>query len=355
MKGSPERKAFWRLFSPLVAYWIVQIVFSFLLSFVMMIMKAKELAPILFTDQESMTEVEIQTVMDTVNQIAGEFYVQYQLECATASALCLILVMGVMFWQDRKREAAGRLAVSGSMAPMGRMPQMGQMPSMGQTSSEGRGASMGQAAPAGQGASMGRVAGNGRMEPAVVASGSKYVLLFGLGVSFCLAANCLVGMTELAFADEAYQEAAAVLYGPSFPMQVLCSGLIIPLSEELFYRGLVFKRFRERVGFLGAAFISSFIFSTSHGNVVQALYTIGLGMLLSYAYEKYGSFKAPLFLHVVANVTSLVCTRTGVFDWLMKNKPWMAALAVAGTFVGTTMYVMIQKIGEEKADKPAKE
>ena len=233
--------------------------------------------------------------------------------------MCLILVMGVMFWQDRKREAAG------------------------------------QAEPAGQGAPIGRVAMTGRMEPARAVPISEYMLLFGLGVSFCLAANCLVGMTELAFADEAYQEAAAVLYGPSFPMQVLCSGFIIPLSEELFYRGLVFKRFRERIGFLGAAFISSFVFSTSHGNVVQALYTIGLGMLLSYAYEKYGSFKAPLFLHVVANMTSLICTRTGAFDWLMKNKPWMAVLAVAGTFVGTTMYVMIQKTGEEKADKPAKE
>lgn len=336
----------------MVAYWIVQIVFSFLLSFVMMIIKAKELAPILFTEQESMTEMEFQTVMDTVNQIAGEFYVQYQLECATASALCLILVMGIMFWQDRKREAAGQAAVAGCMAPLGRMPQMGQM------SPEGRGASMGQAAPAGQGAPIGRVAMIGRMEPARAVPVSKYMLLFGLGASFCLAANCLVGMTELAFADEAYQEAAAVLYGPSFPVQVLCSGLIIPLSEELFYRGLVFKRFRERIGFFWAAFISSFVFSTSHGNVVQALYTIGLGMLLSYAYEKYGSFKAPLFLHVVANVTSLVCTRTGVFDWLMKNKPWMAVLAVAGTFVGTTMYVMIQKIGEDKVDnenKPAKE
>lgn len=302
----------------MAAYWIVQIVFSFLLSFVMMIIKAKELAPILFTEQESMTEMEFQTVMDTVNQIAGEFYVQYQLECATASALCLILVMGVMFWQDRKREAAG------------------------------------QAEPAGQGAPIGRGAMTRRMEPARAVPISEYMLLFGLGVSFCLAANCLVGMTELAFADEAYQEAAAVLYGPSFPMQVLCSGLIIPLSEELFYRGLVFKRFRERIGFLGAAFISSFVFSTSHGNVVQALYTIGLGMLLSYVYEKYGSFKAPLFLHVVANMTSLICTRTGAFDWLMKNKPWMAVLAVAGTFVGTTMYVMIQKTGEEKADKPDK-
>ena len=57
----------------MAAYWIVQIVFSFLLSFVMMIIKAKELAPILFTEQESMTEMEFQTVMDTVNQIAGEF------------------------------------------------------------------------------------------------------------------------------------------------------------------------------------------------------------------------------------------------------------------------------------------
>lgn len=319
MKGSPEKKAFWRLFSPLLAYWIVQVVFSSLLSFVMMIVKAKDLAPILFVDQENVTEAELQTVFDAVNKIAGEFYQQYQLECATASALCLILVMGIMFWQDRKREMTGQAAVAGWMPSAGQMVVTGRM------------------APAGQAEPVKRAV------PA-----SKYVLLLGLGVSFCLAANCLVGMTELAFTDGAYQE-AAISYDPSFPLQVLCSGLVIPLSEELFYRGVIFKRFRERIGFVGAAFISAFVFSTSHGNLVQALYTIGLGMLLAYAYEKYGSFKAPLCLHVVTNVTLLVCTQMGVFDWLMQNKPWMAVLAVAGTFVGTMMFVNIQKVGEEPA------
>lgn len=286
MNKNPGKKAFWRLFSPLVAYWLVQIVVSFLTSFVMMIVKAGELAPVLFVDSENATEAELQTVFDTVNRIALEFYRQYQLECATASALCLILVMGIMFWQDRKKETTFVKAA-----------------------------------------------------PAV-----KYSLILGLGISVCLAANCLVGLTELAFVDEAYQEAAAVLYGPPFLIQILCSGIIIPVSEELFFRGVVFKRFRERIGFMGAAFISSFIFSAGHGNLVQALYTVGLGMLLAYAYEKYGSFKAPLCLHITANLVSLFCTRFGVFDWLMQNRLGMALLAVAGTFVGTVMFVNIQKI-----------
>lgn len=315
MNKNPGKKAFWRLFSPLVAYWLVQIVFSFLTSFVMMIVKAKELAPILFVDQENATEAELQKVFNTVNQIALEFYQQYQLECATASALCLILVMGILFWQDRRKEALGQIKAFQMGYSQSDTSQ--SVPSQGQVRKE---------------------------KSEDVVSVGKYVLLLGLGVSFCIAANCLVGMMELAFADEAYQEAAAVLYGPPFPIQILCSGIIIPISEELFYRGVVFKRFREQISFMGAAFISAFIFSASHGNFVQALYTVGMGMLLAYVYEKYGSLKAPLCLHITANIVSLLCTQLGVFDWLMQNKLWMAVLAVAGTFVGTMVFVNIQKV-----------
>ena len=43
------------------------------------------------------------------------------------------------------------------------------------------------------------------------------------------------------------------------------------------------------------------------------IYTFLLGMLLCYVYEKFGSMKAPIMLHIVLNLGSLIFTDIGVF------------------------------------------
>lgn len=327
MKRSPESKALWRLFTPLLAYWVVKLVVDFLQTCVMMIVKAEEIAPLMNYNLQTVTDEEMREMTAALSEIVQEFYLQYQLECTVALAVCMIVVMGIMFWNDRKKEAEKRAekqaAVVSSAAVDG--TPANTVPT---------GAAAANSVPAG-----------------------RYVLIVGLGVVFCLVGNCLAGMSGLVYSDQAYQETAAVFYGASFVMQIVGSGIIIPLSEELFYRGLVFKRFREQGSFWLAAAVSTLLFSGGHGNLVQGLYTIGLGVLLAFVYERYGSLKAPLCLHITANIVSLCCTQFGVFDWLMANKMWMAVLAVAGTFVGAVIVVSLWERGDMKngSDETGKE
>ena len=49
------------------------------------------------------------------------------------------------------------------------------------------------------------------------------------------------------------------------------------------------------------------------------IYTFLLGILLCYVYEKFGSMKAPIMLHVVLNLGSLIFTDIGVFNWLARE------------------------------------
>lgn len=301
MKRSPESKALWRLVTPLLAYWVVKLVVDFLQTCVMMIVKAEEIAPLMKYNLQTVTEEEMLEMTAELSKIVQEFVLQYQLECTVALAVCMILVMGIMFWNDRKKEAEKRAAAESTV-------------------------------------------------PVNVVPAGRYMLIIGLGAAFCLAGNCLAGMTGLVYSDQAYQEMASAFYGVSFFMQIAGSGIIIPLAEELFYRGLVFKRFREQGSFFLAAALSTILFSSGHGNFVQSLYTIGLGFLLCFVYEKYDSLKAPLCLHITANLVSLCCTQFGVFDWLMANKMWMAILAVTGVFVGTVMFVYIRQMGETKEE-----
>lgn len=51
--------------------------------------------------------------------------------------------------------------------------------------------------------------------------------------------------------------------------------------------------------------ISALLFAAFHGNIVQGIYAFVTGVLFAYVYEKYGSLKAPMIVHISANMLSL--------------------------------------------------
>lgn len=81
-----------------------------------------------------------------------------------------------------------------------------------------------------------------------------------------------------------------------------------------------------------------------HSNTTQMVYTFLLGVLLSYLYEKFGSFKAPLVLHILLNTGSVVFTELGVFRYLAGSPARMAGAVIAGAFLCSVMFVVIQRM-----------
>ena len=96
-----------------------------------------------------------------------------------------------------------------------------------------------------------------------------------------------------------------------------------------------------------AALLAALLFSISHGNMVQFIYTFVLGVFLGYTYEKFGSFKAPVVLHIVVNMISLILTDTGALTWLSDEPLRMGIVTVICAFAGSAMFVLIQKINEK--------
>lgn len=133
-----------------------------------------------------------------------------------------------------------------------------------------------------------------------------YFFLVLISVPFTIVTNFLIALTGLAGQSEAYQEVSQLLYKPSFPIQLLCVGIIIPIVEELIFRGLIFQRLREYHELFGSMLISAIIFGVFHGNIVQGIYGILAGILLAYVYELYGTVKASVTVHVAMNMTACV-------------------------------------------------
>ena len=179
----------------------------------------------------------------------------------------------------------------------------------------------------------------------------RYGLLILFSVPFVLELNNLLMVSGLMYVSETYQETATLLYMPSFPVQILCIGVIVPIAEELIFRGLIYRRLRETWPVFPAMLVSALLFGIYHGNIVQGVYGAVAGLALSFIYEAYGSLKAPIIAHMSMNLLSVLATQFQMYDWLVKNPVRMGVLTVLCATVSATMYVWMQRI-EEKPEIP---
>ena len=72
------------------------------------------------------------------------------------------------------------------------------------------------------------------------ASAGRYLWILLLGVGMCIALNNLMNLAGLAFYSDAYQKTSQAMYSAGFEVQILCLGILMPLSEEMIFRGVIF-------------------------------------------------------------------------------------------------------------------
>lgn len=174
-------------------------------------------------------------------------------------------------------------------------------------------------------------------------------ILMALAVSLGL--NNLIMIGNLSAVSQEYTETMEAFYSAPLILQILCLAILIPISEELIFRGLLYKRLRERGTFIQAALYSAVVFGLLHMNLVQMLYAFFLGLMLAYIYEKYGSIKAPIAAHMAMNLLSVLATEYRLFEWLGEDIMRIGIVTVVCAAVASTMFVLIQRI-DEKPDIP---
>lgn len=194
-----------------------------------------------------------------------------------------------------------------------------------------------------------------RILPNKKAPVSKYALIVGISLPFALAANNIIMLSNLAAYSEAYQETAEVLYTPSLLIQILCLGIVIPIMEELIFRGLIYRRVRNSTTPIRAMICSALFFGVYHDNLVQTIYGVLCGLLLAYLYEKYGSLKAPVLAHMLMNILAVLFTEAGIFVWMFEQPIRMAVITIACAATASTVFLAIQKIEEKPVVEIPKE
>lgn len=135
------------------------------------------------------------------------------------------------------------------------------------------------------------------------------------GAMLGIAVNNLIAMTPLMEVSVGFKEANSSFFAGGIIYELLGSCLVIPIAEELLYRGVVFKRLRVFLGAVPAILLSAVIFGVMHANLVQFLYAGILGLLLAYLLWTTGKLYAPVLGHIAANVAAVVRQETGWLDF----------------------------------------
>ncbi|KNZ68518.1 Abortive infection protein [Thermincola ferriacetica] len=87
--------------------------------------------------------------------------------------------------------------------------------------------------------------------------------------------------------------------------------VMAPLSEEIYFRGMVYPVFRDRFGRLPGMVISGLIFSLMHRDLFRFIPIAVGGIGLAYLFERTKSLWASIFAHSTWNTVMLLLMATG--------------------------------------------
>ena len=89
-------------------------------------------------------------------------------------------------------------------------------------------------------------------------------------------------------------------------IQLIITIVLIPICEEIFYRGIIFGYLRKNFNIVLAILFQSLIFGLMHLNLVQGIYTFILGIVLALVYIYTDSILGNITIHIIFNLLGLL-------------------------------------------------
>ncbi|WP_052318041.1 CPBP family intramembrane glutamic endopeptidase [Spirochaeta africana] len=123
------------------------------------------------------------------------------------------------------------------------------------------------------------------------------LLTYFLSVLFAVAINALPFMPDAYPAEE-----LLALFPEPLLLRILLVGLLIPVVEEVIYRGIVLRRLAAIFSPRAAIVLSALVFGAIHWDSLQSLYTFAMGLAIGWLFLRTGSLQLAVLVHVVFNL-----------------------------------------------------
>jgi hypothetical protein len=124
----------------------------------------------------------------------------------------------------------------------------------------------------------------------------------GLLLIFIIALGVIINLIHPDIQPQLFEDMLREVSSPGGLITLLIMGAVLaPISEELYYRGMIYPVFRGYVGPFWGAIISGIIFGLVHWDLWRAIPLAAGGVILCYIYEKSGSILVSALAHGVWN------------------------------------------------------
>ena len=89
-------------------------------------------------------------------------------------------------------------------------------------------------------------------------------------------------------------------------MTIVLVGVLIPVVEEIFFRGFLFAGLAARFGVLTGLIVSSAVFAVAHADVKVMMPIFVTGLLFGWAYHRTKTLWVPITAHACQNLAALM-------------------------------------------------
>lgn len=147
------------------------------------------------------------------------------------------------------------------------------------------------------------------------------------GAAACIGGNIIMTLSQLQYIFDGYEQVSQLLYSGNFIIQMIFIGIVVPITEELIFRGLVYTRAKQYMrSTLPAMLFCALLFGVYHGNMVQGIYAFIIGFLMAYIYEKFDTILAPIIFHICCNLPAVILQKIQI----TLPSPYTAAYIASG-------------------------
>ncbi len=124
----------------------------------------------------------------------------------------------------------------------------------------------------------------------------------GLLLIFIVALGMIINLLHPDIQPQLFEDMLRTVSSPGgFIILLIMGAILAPISEELYYRGMIYPVFRGYVGPFWGAIIAGSIFGLVHWDLWRAIPLAAGGVILCYIYEKSGSILVSALAHGVWN------------------------------------------------------
>ena len=128
----------------------------------------------------------------------------------------------------------------------------------------------------------------------------------------------------------------------NFLYLVISGVMLVPIIEELIFRGVILNRLNNKVNFIYAIIISSVLFSLFHG-FGRLIPTFFFGLCMCVVYLKTNNITIPIIIHFLNNAIATICSDLYNVEVILLANPLNSVMFIISTISGILILFYLYK------------